>query len=67
MNKGDKVKVYTDPCTRKDLEGEAVLLEPINKNKGFWRGHRMEYWKVRFEDGWTGPRLILNTDYHGEP
>ena len=54
---GDRVRIYQDPYTKKDLEGEAVLLYYYTKD--LLDG--LEWWKVRFDNGdivnrWVDPR-----------
>ena len=44
MKKGDKVMIYLDPITKKEREGEAVLIEKKIADE------TMDYWLVRFID-----------------
>lgn len=44
LQKGDRVKIYKDPVTKQDLEGEATLVK-FEYSCG--TGQR---WKVRFEE-----------------
>ncbi len=55
MKKGDLVKIYQDPITCKELEGEAKLIHK-HLTKDFWR--------VKFiSDGFVCDRFI-NPDNH---
>ena len=42
MKKGDRVLIYEDPITCKNLEGGATLMR-LEKDDGFF-----EYWFVKF-------------------
>jgi hypothetical protein len=44
-----KVKIFTDPITEIDLEGEAILKKRIAK-LGYWEGRSLERWEVVFAD-----------------
>ena len=42
-------QIFYDPLTEKNPEGEAELLKLINII-GYYKGHKIELWKVRFLD-----------------
>ena len=46
MKPGDVVKIYQDPITKQDFEGNAVLIEEYRPDVGDGRS----MWAVFFED-----------------
>jgi len=54
MKKGDRVKIYQDPLTKKKFEGDAVLVKRFGNSKDAgpnYKGCGLEYWEVKFSDG----------------
>ena len=49
MNAGDKVNIYQDPINKKDLEGEATLVNEFRPD----HGDGLSIWIVKFpgDDG----------------
>lgn len=45
LTRGQTVKVYQDPITCKELEGEATLKEPVDIGTG---DDNYEWWLVEF-------------------
>ncbi len=56
LKKGAVVMIYEDPRTRKKPEGQAILVWRLKEAR--FKGD-MEYWKVKFEDGYTAGRFIV--------
>ncbi|MEM6736359.1 MAG: hypothetical protein AAF620_09860 [Bacteroidota bacterium] len=56
MNKGDIVRIYTDPIREKSYEGLAILVEFHYKGKDF------EYWTVEFLEPFIVRRFIKSVD-----
>lgn len=44
---GQYVKVYFDPLTERDFEGDAKLIEYVHE-VGVFEGRDVHLWKVRF-------------------
>lgn len=54
MKRGDIVKIYQDPITERELDGEARLITPVP-----YSGKDFEQWLVEFlDDGMRTVRLI---------
>ena len=47
MKPGDKVKIYADPITKQDYEGEAVLMAEYRTDD---TGDGLSMWIVIFDD-----------------
>ena len=58
MRKGDVVKIYHDPLTKQDPEGQAKLL--WRKDEVRRKADRFERWEVKFlSDGYIAERTIM--------
>ncbi len=59
MRKGDIVKIYQDPITKRDIDGEARLVQRIP----YYGDERLEQWELVFiEDGMRTTRLIAKNN-----
>lgn len=56
---GSIVKVFHDPLTCNDLEGEVTLIKHYPKLSL----REFEYWKVEFSDGFITKRHIVKSNY----
>ena len=62
MKKGDKVKVYYDPLTEQEFEGDAKLVEEVERWENSWEGRTLTRWKIKFRgETKTYVRNILET------
>jgi hypothetical protein len=47
MKAGDKVRVYYDPLTQEEFEGDAKLKK-FEMHVGVYEGQNLSRWRVRF-------------------
>lgn len=56
---GMKVKVYYDPLTETEFEGEAKIIKHVTDCYDHHNGRRSAFWVVEFADGNKVTRKIL--------
>ena len=58
MRKGDVVKIYQDPLTKQQPEGEAKLIKRLGYGEN--KLPKVERWEVKFlSDGYITERTIM--------
>lgn len=66
MKQGDRVNIYHDPLTERELEGKAQLLKRVTENVGSWEGRTISLWEVKFADGAKVWRKVLEPEVEND-
>ena len=65
---GQKVTIFFDPLTEKEVEEERVKLIAFRYSGGWWNGRKVSWWIVQFSDRQKCFRKILEPEViAGEP